>query len=196
MVEVEAWKNIVKTGNLIVFLLWLMFFILNGAKLVLKYNKKSDFIFYFICKLLLIITIVFHIMTTLRLNRDFIGSMMFSWFTTISLFFVSTFICILRTKEIEDKKERAKLYLIFGFDIAFVCFLFTQVILVFFLCIDVDSSTSMDDIIKNPEQLNGLMRYLKSKNEYVSPDNNNTKFIDPNRFDGEGIHYIGKMFSV
>ena len=54
----------------------------------------------------------------------------------------------------------------------------------------------MNDIIKNPEQMNGLMRYLKSKNEYVSPDNNNTKFIDPNRFDGEGIHYIGKMFSV
>ena len=41
MVEVEAWKNIVKTGNLIVFLLWLMFFILSGAKLVQKYKKKA-----------------------------------------------------------------------------------------------------------------------------------------------------------
>ena len=112
MVEVEAWKNIVKTANLIVFLLWLIFFILNGAKLVLKYKKKAT---------LYSISFV-----------DYIGSMMFLWFTTISLFFVSTFICILRTKEIEDKKERAKLYLIFGFDIAFVCFLFTQVILVFF----------------------------------------------------------------
>ena len=31
--------------------------------------------------------------------------------------------------------------------------------------------------------------------DYAPPDNSN-KYIQTNRFDGEGIHYIGKMFSV
>ena len=87
---------------------------------MLKYKKKSDFLFYFICKLLFMGNILFHLFMTLKANRDFIASMMFSWFTTISLFFVSTFMCILQTKEIEDKKERQKLYFLFGSDIAYV----------------------------------------------------------------------------
>ena len=195
MVEVEGWKNIVKTGNLIFYMLWLTYFVLSGAKLVLKYKKKSDFLFYFICKLLFMGTILIHLIMTLKSNRDFIASMMFPWFTTISLLLVSTVLCLLRTAEIEDKKERQKLYFLFISDIAYVFFVSVQVLIVFLFCTNVESSRGLDDLVKDPEQMNSLMSYLTKKMDYVPPDNSN-KYIKTNRFDGEGIHYIRKMFSV
>lgn len=195
MVEVEGWKNIVKTGNLIFYMLWLTYFVLTGAKLVLKYKKKSDFLFYFICKLLFMGNILFHLIMTLKSNRDFIASMMFPWFTTISLLLVSTVLCLLRTAEIEDKKERQKLYFLFISDIAYVLFVSVQVLIVLLLCTDVESTRGLDDLVNDPEQMNGLLSYLNKKMDYAPPDNSN-KYIQTNRFEGEGIHYIGKMFSV
>ena len=195
MVEVEGWKNIVKTGNLIFYMLWLTYFVLSGAKLVLKYKKKSDFLFYFICKLLFMGNILIHLFITLKANRDFIASMMFSWFTTISLLSVSTVLCLLRTAEIEDKKDRQKLYFLFISDIAYVFFVFVQVLGVLLLCTDVESTSALDDLVKDPEQMNGLMSYLNKKMDYAPPDNRN-KYIQTNRFDGEGIHYAGKMFNI
>ena len=195
MVEVEAWKNIVKTGNLIFYMLWLTYFVLSGAKLVLKYKKKSDFLFYFICKLLFMGTILIHLIMTLKANRDFIASMMFSWFTTISLLLVSTVLCLLRTAEIEDKKDRQKLYFLFISDIAYVFFVSVQVLIVFLFCTDVDSTRGLDDLVKDPEQMNGLMSYLKKLIMHLQTINRNT-YIKTNRFDGEGIHYAGKMFNI
>ena len=68
-----------------------------------------------------------------------------------------------------------------------------MIVLIF--CTDVESSRGLDDLVKDPEQMNGLMIYLTKKIDYAPLDNNN-KYIQTNRFDGEGIHYIGKMFTV
>ena len=97
--------------------------------------------------------------------------------------------------EIEDKKERQKLYFLFISDIVYVFFVSVQVLIVLLLCTDVESTRSLNDLVKDPEQMNGLLSYLNKKTDYAPPDNSN-KYIQTNRFDGEGIHYIGKMFSV